>query len=355
MKDIPASISLELAIAQYNNCMKTTVIMIVLLVILSTLLFIDVYLRLIPNSSTSMVSPISNALEQIKDKPLEKYSFPNLKARTAQASEIKLESVLFEDPQYTAYLFSFITEDHRMTGQLNVPKTATPSAGFPVILMIRGYVDKATYQTGLGTKPAAAVYAKNGFVTVAPDYFGHGGSDDPPISVMGERVRRPLNTLDLIASLNSLSFVDHDRLGLWGHSNGGQLALSILEITGRPLPTTLWAPVTKPFPFSILFFTDEHSDQGKALRKTVATFETDYDVFDYSIDRHISDITAPIQLHQGTNDEAVPYRWSSDFVQSMKKIDKDIVFYTYSNADHNLRPGWDTVVARDLDFFAAKL
>jgi uncharacterized protein len=329
--------------------------LIVLLGILTILVGFDIYLRLQPVSDTALINPSGNLVTTPSPKPLEKYSFPNLKATTPQASQIELESVLFEDPNYTAYLFSFITEDHKMTGQLNIPTQATPSAGFPVILMIRGYVNRDTYQTGLGTKPAAAVYASNGYVTIAPDFFGHGGSDNPPISVMGERVRRPLNTLDLMASLHTLNGVDPNRLALWGHSNGGQLALSILEITGRPLPTTLWAPVTKPFPFSILFFTDEHTDQGKALRKTVSQFEADYDVFDFSIDRHFNDITAPLQLHQGTLDEAVPYRWSQDFTQTMQKLEKDIIFYSYQGADHNLRPGWDTVVARDLAFFKTHL
>jgi fermentation-respiration switch protein FrsA (DUF1100 family) len=115
---------------------------------------------------------------------------------------------------------------------------------------------------------------------------------------------------------------------------------------------TLWAPVSKPFPFSILAFSDEAEDQGKLLRKAVATFESRYDVFEYSIDRYWGAINIPVLLHQGTSDDAVPYWWSDSLAEKLEELDKDLIYHKYPGADHNMRPVWDTVVARDLQFFA---
>jgi dipeptidyl aminopeptidase/acylaminoacyl peptidase len=207
----------------------------------------------------------------------------------------------------------------------------------------------------VGTQTAARYLAARGFVTVAPDFLGYGDSDDPSLDTMAARLEKPSQLLDLIDSLGSLSFINPSRLGIWGHSNGGQIALSLLEITAKPIPTVLWAPVTKPFPYSLLYYTDEYDDGGKALRKTIADFETDYDVFDYSLDKHLDRLTGPIQLHQGGQDDAVPQTWSDDFVDTVNQDQEIIEYFTYPVADHNLQSDWDTAVQRSYQFFTTHL
>lgn len=304
-------------------------------------------------SRTGLISPLGSSPTSptLAQKPLQKYAFRALESYTPVASPIILSEVLTSDPDFTAYRFTYQTEAKTMSGQINVPTQATPSAGFPVILMIRGFVDPSIYQTGVGTQSAAAFFANHGFVTLAPDFLGYGTSDPPDPDVMGERLQKPLHLLDLLASLNSLVFIRPNHIGIWAHSNGGQIALSLLEITTQAYPAVLWAPVTKPFPYSILYYTDESEDQGKALRAKVAEFETIYDVYDYSIDRYFDRIQAPLLVHQGTADDAVPLEWSQDFVKRLQSLDKDVTLYTYPGSDHNLRQSWDTVIARDLDFF----
>jgi dipeptidyl aminopeptidase/acylaminoacyl peptidase len=113
--------------------------------------------------------------------------------------------------------------------------------------------------------------------------------------------------------------------------------------------------VSKPFPYSILYYTDESDDQGKALRKALASFEANYDVFDFSIDNYYDWIGAHLQLHQGTADDAVPVEWSGELVTRLESKGKHLTYYTYPGTDHNLRPSWDTVITRDLKFFATQL
>ena len=168
---------------------------------------------------------------------------------------------------------------------------------------------------------------------------------------METRLVRPATVLQLLFSLASFPYVDPNHIEIWAHSNGGQIALSILEITGTPYPTTLWAPVTKPFPYSILYYTDELDDHGKYLRKKIAEFEEVYDAEKFSITNYYDWITAPIQIHQGTADDAVPREWSDEFVKTMKDKDRDVDYFVYPSTDHNMKPSWNSVVARDLEFF----
>ena len=197
--------------------------------------------------------------------------------------------------------------------------------------------------------------------------MGYGKSDNPSSSSIEERFQTYTTALNLLSSLENLNSTlaasysgkikaDISKVGIWGHSNGGHIALSILEITGKNYPKVLWAPVSKPFPYSIFFFMDEFDDHGKALRKVVADFENDYDIELYSPSNFYSWINAPIQLHQGGNDDAVPLKWSDQLVEDLEKLGKDVTYFTYPGADHNLLPdGWSTAVQRSLNFYREKL
>lgn len=287
----------------------------------------------------------------VDEPPLLAYSFPRLMEYVPSASPIELQGVISTESSFTAYQFVFTTDSKKMSGQLNKPKS---EGRMPVVIMIRGFVPLSIYQTGVGTRNAASYFANNGFVTVAPDFLGYGQSDPEEVDSFAARVKRPAQVLDLIASVKQLEYVNPDQIFIWGHSNGGQIALSLLEITGEDYPTTLWAPVTKPFPYSILYYTDTYTDGGRELRRVLSNFEQIYDVHDYSITNFLDRIQAPLQLHQGGRDPDVPSAWSDEFVTKLKEINQNqltINYFVYPTADHNLRPDWNTVVARDLEFF----
>ncbi len=274
------------------------------------------------------------------EKPLQKYSFPELRKRAFTGSEIELDM--------DNNLFFYEVEERRMSGQIHMPEGRGP---FPVVIMIRGYVDREMYQTGVGTSRVAGVLAKNGYITLAPDFLGYGQSDMPPENPLHERFMRPAQILELIASVKNLDKADKEKIYMWGHSNGGQIALSVLEISGKEIPTSLWAPVSKPFPYSILYYTDEFDDLGRALRKVIAGLEAQYEASEYSIHEYYDWIEAPIQIHQGTNDDAVPLEWSEELNERLEELDKDVRLYVYPGADHNLLGGWDEAVRRGLEFF----
>ena len=308
-----------------------------------------------PKESQVYLSPEAPWI--VVEKPLEKYSFVSLRERVFVGSEIKKERILFKTDNYTAWLFSYLVDGKKVTGQMNIPKTVgTDPTVFPVVVMLRGFVDQEIYETGVGTKNGASYFAGKGYVTLAPDFLGFGESDMPPNNVFEERFLRPVQVLELIASVKKMEGSDPSDIQIWGHSNGGQLALSVLEIGGFNYPTSLWAPVTKPFPYSILYFTDEFDDYGKALRKVLAGLEALYDVEEYDIMSHLDWIEAPIQIHQGTADDAVPLGWSLEFSEQLKLLDKKVELYQYTGADHNLVAGsdasaWSLAMERSLEWF----
>lgn len=303
------------------------------------------------NSGSLMLNPLGQQkIEKVL--PYEKYTFENLVKRGGVASKIEV----VEDKFY------YTSEGRRISGEINMP-TRTVLAGakdvYRVVVMARGYVEKDIYKTGTGTHNAAKYFAEHGYITYAPDFSGYGESDPEDENALGARLVKPVEILDLIASVQATTRLP---IYLWGHSNGGQIMLSVAEILGERESSlqgqtlqikgvTLWAPVSKPFPYNILYYTDEASDSGKWLRGQIAEFEKDYDVFNYSIDKYLEWINIPVQLHQGTADEAVPKKWSDELAKNLKEKDIDIKYFIYSGSDHNMRPDWDQVVNRDLEFF----
>ncbi|KKU04078.1 MAG: Peptidase [Candidatus Woesebacteria bacterium GW2011_GWC2_47_16] len=313
------------------------------------------FLHSLFNPRQTPESPIS----QIKPRPFDKYAIENLAKVQVQKSKIEIGETLKEDGGFTSSLFSFSfdptlanKETKKVTGLINIPAGEGP---FPLIVMFRGYVDQKLYQTGDGTKRAGEYFAQNGFISVAPDFLGYGASATEAANIFESRFQTYTTALVLLNSLNSIPDWDGTNVFIWGHSNGGQIALTVLEITGSAIPTALWAPVSKPFPYSILYYTDESDDRGKLIRRELAQFEETYDPDLYALDLYYHRLAAPIQLHQGTGDDAVPKEWSDELAKKLEGLDIDLDYFVYPGADHNLNPAWNTVVARNVSFFEKHL
>ncbi|HCR35734.1 hypothetical protein A2130_02945 [Candidatus Woesebacteria bacterium GWC2_33_12] len=279
-----------------------------------------------------------------KPKPLEKYTIENLSKTNFEPSKITVDK----------NLFNFNVAGKKVTGLINIPESGGP---FPVIVLLRGYVDQSIYTTGTGTKRVGEFLSQNGYITIAPDFLGYGGSDIESSNIFEARFQTYTTTLTLLKSINKENFPDWDQknIFIWAHSNGGQIALTILEITGEKYPTVLWAPVTENFPYSVLFYTNESDDHGKYIRRELSKFESNYDVEKYSLTNYLDRVNAPIEYHYGTNDDAIPSEWRDKFVNQMKSLEKDFTNYNHSGADHNLNPLWSDVIKKTLDFFTAKL
>lgn len=298
--------------------------------------------------------------------PLMVYSLDHLRTTQFSESPITLGALIKDTANTRSQLFSWKfaprpgdSTQKTVTGVINLPKT---SGTYPLLVMLRGYIPPDAYKPGAGTQPSASVFASQGYITIAPDFLGFGGSDARSEDAYEARFQTYTTTLSLISSLSTLNTVldasysgqikvDPTRIGLWGHSNGGHIALATLAITGAKYPTVLWAPVSKSFPFSVLAFSDEDDDRGKAQRADLARFESRYDTALFDPAAYYDRIGAPLQIHQGTVDTAVPFWWSDELVKNLKADKISVEYHVYPGSDHNLRPAWNEVVNNSLDFY----
>lgn len=327
-----------------------TIIYLVLAVIFILIGWFGRILYTLPRETNKVTEVVS----QIKATPLAKYSIENLSKVDFPENNIETGDLISETNDYSTYKYSMqISPDmsgnlKNISGVINIPKGM---GSFPIIVMFRGFVSQETYTMGAGTQPSAKVFAKNGYITIAPDFLGYGESDKEAENIFESRFQTWVTAAVTLKSIPTIEKWDGKNIFIWGHSNGGQIALTTLEIMGKDLPTVLWAPVSMRFPASILFYIDEANDGGKYLISEVADFNKIYDAENFSLINYLSMIKAPIQLNQGTFDTAVPY-WQSDTLSSkFKEATVSAQYIKYSGADHNMVPRWNEVVENSLNFY----
>jgi len=324
-------------------------------------------------TSVKLISPITSRVN--KESNLNQFAIRELKNYPYTTAKLKLSPEIKSEAEYEEQVFTYLTTGKTMSGLLTKPKTlAKNPEEQKIVIMIRGYVPIENYLPGTGTSPVARFLAQRGYLTLAPDFFGFGSSDSEPTNTWEARFIKPVNVIELIKNLKEYGLPEYNippkaPLYIWAHSNGGQIALSVLEGTSLPIPTTLWAPVTAPFPYSILFFGDELEDEGKQQRQYLNLFEKNYNAFDFSLTKNLDLLTGPLQIHHGNMDEAALKTWSDEFVEKLdienqrrqdtlqkNELSKPIKYqyFVYQGADHNLQPqiNWNLAINRDLSFFS---
>jgi uncharacterized protein len=301
---------------------------------------------------------------KVVDRSLDKYTIENLSHANVTSVPIVIEKNIKDYPNFRSNLFTYSFDPtltngptKKVSGLINLPhrQAGIPNQTFPLIIMIRGYVSPTDYFTGNGTVNSSLFFAKNGFITVAPDFLGYGESDPEPKNIFEARFQTYTAVMTLLKSINNIPEWNKKDIFIFGHSNGGQIALTTLEITGVNYPTVLWAPVSAPFPFSILYYSDESDDHGKSLRRSLSQFENVYNTDFYSLSNYFDRIKAPIQLDQGTADDAVPLAWSDNLSKTLKGQGLKIDYNIYQGASHNMTPDWNTVIQKDLEYFEKNL
>ena len=283
---------------------------------------------------------------------LEKYDFDNLRKRGGKVSEIKIIGVAEEvekrkkkEDEYKTQIFTFESEGKVISGTVNIPNPEMSSLKKAVVL-VRGYAELNGYYSGSGTWKVADILANEGYATFSIDFLGYGQSDKESMDMLEARFVKVANVMDLIESIKNIPWIDKNKIGIWAHSNGGQIALSILETMDGSYPTVLWAPMTQTFPESVLSTIDE----GSPVKDVIEEFLKKYDSRRYAFENYYEWVNSPILIQQGTADEWCQVSWQEKVVNDLKKLDKNAELIIYPNDDHNLSKSWDEAVKKDTDY-----
>lgn len=265
-----------------------------------------------------------------------------LRRREYKPSQITVESTVSNDGSYTGYLISYLSDELKIYGRMNVPVGNPPAGGFPVVILNHGYFNTSSFTSGDGTQAMADILVRNGYLTLASDYRGFGNSDNDRQGSRGHRPEYAIDVLNLIASVKNLDKADPNRIGMWGHSMGGEVSLRTIEAIDKVKAVVLWAPTSGKVSDNARFYGGRRSVGVSPNPVLDGVSPINYLIY----------ITSPISLHQGLADTEVNPQWAKELNDALEKEGKIVEYFEYTGQDHNFRNlGWDVISKRTSEFF----
>jgi dipeptidyl aminopeptidase/acylaminoacyl peptidase len=262
-----------------------------------------------PSPTSTFTPPTPTAIASPTSGPYEQYTIDYLRERTYGSGNIEVMETIEESDSFTRYLIRYPSDGLNIYGFVNVPKG---EGSFPVIIAIHGLVNTDTYQTLDYTTPAIDVITQAGYTVFHPNLRGYPPSDSGDNLF---RVGMTIDVLNLIALVKSgsgptevLATAATDRIGLWGHSMGGNIVLRVLTVSSDIEAAVLYAPLSGEELKNAELLANATSDPSFQMEQAILP----------GISKRISplyyysDITSPIQLHHGTADAVIPVDWSKD-------------------------------------------
>ena len=287
-----------------------------------------------------------------------------LRQRDYPGSDLVIERTLSPGSNYQQYVASYQSDGLKIFALLTVPHGAKPASGWPVIIFNHGYIPPTVYRSTERYVAYVDAFARNGYIVFKPDYRGFGSSQGTPVSAYGA----PDDTVDVLNAVTTMqryANADPNRIGMWGHSMGGNITLRAVVIDPRIKVAVIWAGVNAKYKDLLENWHPTGGDRpppsfsGGWPRKYTDPFGTPEQNpgFWDSISpmAYLADITAPIQLHHGTGDTEVPLQFSQTLANDLQAAGKPVELYTYAGADHNISQGFALAMARSVAFFGRYL
>ena len=285
----------------------------------------------------------------------------------SHTATLSFERVLEDGPSFSAYLVSYRSSGLKVYALVAVPNSPKPKAGYPVLVANHGFdptPDGIESRPGDYYRDIPDIYAREGFLVVMPDYRGHNISEG--IEFTTGFLATNYYTLDVLALLSALPGLDDadlDKLFMWGHSLGGEIALRTLLIDGSIRGASLWSPVGGSLWEQAYHYswydsddnTDTH-DKPKArmdeLRRDIDSLGFPYDPDSSEPGQYLHFLDTPILVHHAKDDGEVPYIWSELLATKLELQNKTYTFYSYESDNHLFEDELQaTAVARDVEFF----
>ena len=289
-----------------------------------------------PAGEDAVAEEESGIVDETSSSPL---YIESLRIRDYPASEIVVEETIEPGSNYQRFIASYMSDGYKIYGLLTVPDVQGTEEGFPTIVFLHGYIRPGTYVTTANYAATQDGLAKSGFVTFKPDFRGHGQSEGIASGAHFSEAYI-VDTLNAISALENYENTDPDRIGLWGHSNGGETGLRVMVVTEKVKAGVFWAGVVGSYPDMLETYISKISFLQRRAPDVIEEHGSPSDNPDYwnQIDpySYLDSISGPVQLHHGTADSEVPIELSISLRNALQENGKKVEFYQYEGADHNM-------------------
>ncbi len=254
------------------------------------------------------------------------YTLDALRARSYGEGELSVEYAWENKENFTRYYITYPSDGLTIHGFVNIPLGKGP---FPVIIALHGYIPPSEYTTRDYSTRYADALSDNGYIVLHPNMRNF------PPSTFVSRTRDyqagyvvdVLNLLALVRKMAGTEGIfknaDMTRLGIWGHSLGGGVALRTVSILPEIKAAVIYAAVSQRY----------------------SSTEAGFPIFDYEFSQ------AAFSIHHGEDDDTIDLAWSERLNQQLLEAGKQVEFFTYPNQPHTLFGQNDATFMRRMRLF----
>lgn len=285
--------------------------------------------------------------------PYEQYTIDYLSRRAYGGGKIEVVQKISESKNFTSYSIRYPSDGLNIYGFINIPRGNGP---FPVILSVHGYAPAVDYDPFNPAQDFADFFADNGFVVVHPGLRNQGPSDKGDNLL---RVGMTIDVMNLIALLKvqsdlpaEFAAANPDKLGLWGMSLGGEIALRVLTLSPDVKAAVLYSPLSG---------NEERNSRQLYEVLRDEQFREDAKVPLELLDRispmnYYQRVKSAVQLNHGTADTTAPISWAVETCDFLKSAGVSVQCIYYKGANHVFN-GENTRKLRQnaLEFYQAQL
>ncbi|MBQ7326499.1 MAG: acetylxylan esterase [Clostridia bacterium] len=242
---------------------------------------------------------------------------------------------------------TFVTESgHELDALLLVPKTATVDNKAPAIVVSHGWYNNREMQDLNYVE-----YARRGYVVLAISMYGHGDSEVIESNTWWNDENNANGLYDGVKYLTTLPYVDTERIGVTGHSNG---ALACREAVLQDAEGLIAAALLVSN--DAVYYDEDGNFYNQFGSRDAAIVACQYDEFFHRVDgnpprEYIHQVTAQSFLHFGKDPAGLEERVADTFytqeidgTEALRAIYNPAITHPWAHFS-------SSVVAFSVDFF----
>jgi dienelactone hydrolase len=301
-----------------------------------------------PKPISTTPTPIGTIPSVPTNSPLYPYSYDVLRQKQYGQGEIKIEGNLISDAKFTRYLISFPSDGLKIYGFIDVPLA---SGNFPVVVALHGHINLNVYRTMDYSSRYADLIARNGYIVIHPNLRNYPPSDNGPDEFYSGSADDVLNLIAMVRKQASqpgfLAKADSSRIGIWGHSMGGGIALRVITLDPGIRAAVLYGAVTGNLALRRFGFHGTDQTYAQSHPEEIQLI---------SPSSHYAEIQTAVSIHHGLSDTTVPVQWSKDLCSQLTDLGKNVECFFYPDAPHTFGGEIEQLFnQRTVDFFSKNL
>ncbi len=309
---------------------------------------------------------VMRLVPKVDGQPFRELTIPFLRSReySSQVGELTQVST---NQNYTSFTTNYTSDGLNINALLTQPTGQMPDGGWPAIVFIHGYIPPTQYRTQEKYVEYVDYLARNGFVVFKIDLRGHGQSDGEAGGAYYSS-DYIIDTLNAYSALQTSSFVNPEKIGLWGHSMAGNVIMRSVAVKPEIPAAVVWGGAVFTYADFLEFGISDGSymppgnatERQRRRQKLFDTYGT-FDLAHYFWSKvspviYLGEIKTAMQFQHAVNDNVVDVEYSRNIHELLLANGVSSELFEYSLGGHNITsPSFGTAMSRTVEFYKENL